>query len=267
MMTKADTSQVPDYGSLGRVDGRTFVVVGAGQGMGRQSCHALAQAGASRVVCVDIDSERAGDVAAEIGCGVAWAGDGTSRPEVRRLASDLAGALGTVDGLIDIVGLAYWSDVLNVDDELWDRQFDICLRHAFLLTQEVGRLMVDQGSGSFVFIASVSGLSGAPRHAAYGAAKAGLMSWVRSVAVELGPHGIRANAIAPGGIVTPRGRAMMGDDRIEAMGNDSPLRRMGETSEIAGVALFLSSPLSSYITGQTLVVDGGTGLKFQYGTM
>ena len=116
----------------------------------------------------------------------------------------------------------------------------------------------------FRSVASVSGLTSAPRHAAYGAAKAALMSWVRSLAVELGPSGVRANAVAPGVVWTPRVSGMLGDRGRELQSDNAPLRRVAETSDIAAAILFLCCALSSYVTGHTLVVDGGVSAKFPY---
>jgi NAD(P)-dependent dehydrogenase (short-subunit alcohol dehydrogenase family) len=118
--------------------------------------------------------------------------------------------------------------------------------------------------GSMVFVASVSGIFSAPRHAAYGAAKAGLMSWVRSLAVELGPKGIRVNAVAPGAVWTPRISKLLGDKGREQQSRNAPLGRVAEPKDIASAILFLSSDLAGYVTGQTLVVDGGVGVKFPY---
>jgi len=118
-----------------------------------------------------------------------------------------------------------------------------------------------------VFIASVSGLTAAPMHAAYGAAKAALMAWVQSLAVELGSHGVRANAVAPGTILSPRMDAAFTDEQRAANAANAPLGRMGETSDIAAAALFLSCDLSRYVTGRTLVVDGGVDAKFPYQTL
>jgi NAD(P)-dependent dehydrogenase (short-subunit alcohol dehydrogenase family) len=263
-MTSADNTQVPDYTNRQRLDGRGYVVVGAGQGMGRQTCHALKQSGARKIVCVDIDDTRAGEIAEEIGIGVPWTGDVTQRSEVQRLVADSVAALGTVAGFVDIVGMARWASVLELDDETWDWEFDICLRHAYLLSQEFGRVMINTGGGTMVFIASVSGLSAAPNHAAYGAAKAGLMAWIQSVAVELGPHQIRANAVAPGTILTPRMEAIFTDEQRRSNAAVVPLGRQGLPSDIAGAVLFLTSDLSSYISGRTIVVDGGVDAKFPY---
>lgn len=263
-MTTADNSPVPEYAARQRLDGRNYVVVGAGQGMGRQTCHALAQMGAARIVCVDIEADRAKDVADEIGVGVPWTGDVTRRDEVERLAADADRELGTVNGLVDIVGMARWASILEVDDETWDWEFDICLRHAYLLSQVLGRRMVQSGGGTMVFIASASALSGAPNHAPYGAAKAALIAWVQSLAVELGPHNIRANAVAPGVILTPRMDATFDDERRKANAAVVPLGRMGQPADIAGAVLFLTSDLSSFINGRTILVDGGVDAKFPY---
>jgi NAD(P)-dependent dehydrogenase (short-subunit alcohol dehydrogenase family) len=264
MMTTADDSPVPDYLGRLRLDGRSYVVVGAGQGMGRQTCHALAQAGASRLVCVDIDEQRAKEIADEVGIGVPWTGDVTQRSEVARLGADAAEVLGTINGFVDIVGMARFAPLLEIDDETWDWEFDICLRHAYLLSQEFGRRMVETGGGTMVFIASVSGFTSAPNHAAYGAAKAGLMAWVQSVAVELGSKQIRANAVAPGTILTPRMDAAFDDAKRKENAAVVPLGHMGETSDIAGAVLFLTSDLSKFISGRTVVVDGAVDAKFPY---
>jgi NAD(P)-dependent dehydrogenase (short-subunit alcohol dehydrogenase family) len=118
-----------------------------------------------------------------------------------------------------------------------------------------------------VFVASVSGLTSAPLHAAYGAAKAGLMSLVRSAAVELGPRGVRVNAVAPGAVWTPRVAGLLGEEGRRRNTENAPLGRMAEPADIASALLFLASPLSSYVTGQTLVVDGGVTVKFPYPTI
>jgi NAD(P)-dependent dehydrogenase (short-subunit alcohol dehydrogenase family) len=149
-------------------------------------------------------------------------------------------------------------------DEEWDWHFDIVLRHAFLAMQYGGRAMEASGGGVMVFVASVSGITSAPRHSAYGAAKAGLMSLVRTAAVEMGPSGIRVNAVAPGVVWTPRISAMLGDEGEQRNVANAPLRRVAQPADIAAAILFFASNLSAYVTGQTLSVDGGVGAKFPY---
>ena len=266
-MTTADPSPVPDFLARLRLDGRSYVVAGAGVGMGRQTAHALAQAGAAHVVCVDVDTDRAAEIAAELGpVGIPWVGDVTTRAGAAQLAVDAVGACGKIDGFVDIIGMARWQSILDMTDETFDWEIDICLRHAYLLSQELGCAMVASGGGTMVFIASVSGFTGAPMHAAYGAAKAALMAWVQSLAIELGPHGVRANAVAPGTILSPRMDAVFTDEQRRVNAANAPLGRLGATSDIAGAALFLTSDLSAYITGRTVVVDGGVDAKFPYPT-
>ncbi len=261
----ADTSPVPDYAGLMRLDDKGFIVLGAGQGMGRQSSHALAQMGA-KVFCVDLEAERAEQVAAEVD-GIAWTADITQRADVQQLVDEAAGAMGSIDGIVDIVGISGWSGVLEIDDDEWDWQFDMVLRHAYLISQIAGRAMKDTGGGTMVFIASVSGLTAAPNHAHYGAAKAGLMSWMQSVAIELAPYGIRANCVAPGTILTPRMEALFDEERAAANAATVPLGHMGMPSDIAGAVLFLSAPISGFVSGRTLVVDGGVDANFPYHPM
>ena len=261
-MTRADDTLVPDYPSLLRLDGRRFVVIGAGQGIGRQAAHALASTGA-RLFCIDVDADLAGEIAQEVG-GVAGVGDATQRADAERLFDEATTALGGLDGIVDIVGMARFEDLVSLTDEDWDWHFDICIRHAFLATQVGGRALAASGGGAIVFVASVSGITSAPRHAAYGAAKAGLMSLVRTAAVELGPSGVRVNAVAPGVVWTPRVSGYLGDEGRMRNEANTPLRRVAQPADIASGILFLASDLAGYVTGQTLVVDGGVGAKFPY---
>lgn len=265
-MSPADDSPVPDYPGLLRLDRRGIVVLGAGQGIGRQTAHALASVGA-RVACVDLDAERAREVAAEID-GIALVGDMTDRADAERVFADAVAGLtsrdgGGLDGVVDIIGMSRYASLLDVSDDEWGWHFDIVLRHAYLAVQLGGRLLSGRG-GTMVFVASVSGITSAPRHAAYGAAKAALMSLVRTAAVELGPAGVRVNAVAPGVVWTPRVSEYLGDEGRARNDANTPLRRIAEPADIAAAILFLSCGLSAFVTGQTLVVDGGVGAKFPY---
>jgi NAD(P)-dependent dehydrogenase (short-subunit alcohol dehydrogenase family) len=261
-MTRTDDSAVPDYAGLLRLDGRRVVVLGAGQGIGRQATHAIASLGA-RVFCVDKDPDLAADVAAEVD-GVAGSGDAIDRADAERLFAEAESGFGGIDGVVDIIGMSQYQSLLEVDDEAWNWHHDIVLRHAFLAVQLGGRALSRTGGGSMVFVASVSGLTGAPNHAAYGAAKAGLMSLVRSAALELGPSGIRVNAVAPGVVWTPRVSAFLGEEGRARNVANAPLRRVAQPADIAAAILFLVSDLSGYVSGQTLVVDGGVSTKFPY---
>jgi NAD(P)-dependent dehydrogenase (short-subunit alcohol dehydrogenase family) len=260
-VTRSDDTPVPDYPGLLRLDGRGVLVLGAGQGIGRQAAHALATVGAL-VACVDLEPDLAQEVAREVG-GLAIVGDATRRPDMERIVQEATAGLGALDGVVDIIGMARYAALVDLTDDDWDWHHDIVLRHAFYAMQLGGRVLAERG-GFMVFVASVSGITSAPQHAAYGAAKAGLMSLVRTAATELGPRGVRVNAVAPGVVWTPRVSGYLGDEGRARNEANTPLRRVAQPADIAAAILFLCSDLSSYVTGQTLVVDGGVGAKFPY---
>ena len=212
---------------------------------------------------VDIDPDLASDIASEVD-GIGLSGDAMDRAHVEILFGDAVAKLGGIDGVVDIIGMARYAHITEMTDDDWNWHFDIVLRHAFLAMQHAGRAMEASGGGVMVFVASVSGITSAPRHAAYGAAKAGLMSLVRTGAVEMGPHGVRVNAVAPGVVWTPRVSEFLGPDGRERNVVNTPLRRIAQPADIAAAILFLASDLASYVTGQTLTVDGGVGAKFPY---
>jgi NAD(P)-dependent dehydrogenase (short-subunit alcohol dehydrogenase family) len=259
-MVSTDETPVPDYPSLLRLDGKRFVVVGAGQGIGRQTAHALASVGA-RLLCVDNRDDLAKEIAEEVG-GVPFVADATKRDDANAAVKACVDEFGGIDGMVDIVGMARYGDAVETSDDDWNWTFDMVLRHAYVFSQAAAKAMSD--GGAMVFVASVSGISSAPRHAAYGAAKAGLMSWVRSLAVELGSKNIRVNAVAPGVVWTPRISQVLGEKGREGQSRNAPLGRVALPQDIASGILFLASDLASYVTGQTLVVDGGVGVKFPY---
>ena len=261
-MTRTDDTEVPDYPGKLRLDGKNFVVIGAGQGIGRQATHALASVGA-RTLCVDLDEGLAADIAKEVD-GIAWSGDATKRADAERLFTDAEADLGRIDGVVDIIGMARYTPLLDIDDELWEWEHDIVLRHAFHAMQYGGRLMSKTGGGAMVFVASVSGRTSAPLHSAYGAFKAALMGLVQSAAVELGPKGIRVNAVAPGMVWTPRVSQYVDEEGKKRNEQNTPLRRVALPADIAAAILFLASELAGYVNGQTLIVDGGVTAKFPY---
>lgn len=267
MPTEPNANVVPDYASLMRLDNQVHVVLGAGQGIGLQTAHALSAFGAT-VVCVDLDGERAAQVASEVG-GRAMQGEITDRGSMASIFTTIASDYGRLDGVADIVGLAKYKPMVELTDEDWGFHYDIVLKHAVLALENSARLWRQFGSGgSIAFVASVAGLQSSPNLAAYGAMKAALMSLVRTAAVELGPIGGRVNAVAPGLVRTPRAQAnpKWTQDLLDANVAKTPTGRLSYPSDIASALLFLLSPLSAQITGTSLVVDGGNMVLFNVDT-
>ncbi|MDG2004717.1 MAG: SDR family oxidoreductase [Novosphingobium sp.] len=259
-MALTDDTPVPDYTAMLRLDGRGVVVLGAGQGIGRQAAHAAAALGA-RVACIDAEGDRARSVAEEVS-GTSHEGDVTSADDMARVLGEAEAALGQIDALIDIIGMPRYVPILDCSDDDWNFQLDISLRQAFHAMRAGGRLMAKTGGGAMVFVSSISGVAGAPHHGPYGAAKAGLNSLVRSAASEMARHGIRVNGVAPGLIWTPRISASMQPEAKEVAERSIPLRRVGQPQDIASALLYMISDLSAYVTGQTLIVDGGATAGF-----
>jgi len=261
-MTQCDTSPVPHY-ELG-LQNKVFVVLGAGQGIGRQTAHALSQAG-GKVVCVGRGAEMTNAVATEVS-GLAVVGDASKRADMERIFAQTLQVYGRLDGVVDIIGSANHKkgvptkNIMEHTDEDWSESFDINLRHAIYATQIGGPLLAQHGGGSIIFVGSIVGLVGnKPGPVAYAAYKAALHHFTQVAAVELGPTGVRVNAVCPGVVMTPRIRATFGDNPPH--GNAYPLRRFAEPSDVAGGILFLASDLAKYITGQVLIIDGGLTLQ------
>lgn len=254
-MALTDDTAIPDYAAMLRLDGRGVVVLGAGQGMGRQAAHAAAALGA-KVACIDMALDRAQSVADEVG-GTAHSADATSADDVARVLAQAQAALGRIDAIIDIIGMPRYKPLIDCTDEDWDFQFDMCLRQAFYVIRAGGRLMRESGGGAMAFVSSISGFTGAPQHAPYGSAKAGLNSLIRSAATEMARYKIRINGVAPGLTWTPRISTSMEPDARSAAEKSIPMRRPGQPSEIAAALLFMISDMSTYITGQVLMADGG----------
>jgi NAD(P)-dependent dehydrogenase (short-subunit alcohol dehydrogenase family) len=261
-MTRTDDTEIPDYSGKLRLDGRNFVVIGAGQGIGRQATHALASLGA-RTFCVDLDHDLADDIAKEVD-GIAWAGDAIDPASAEKLYADAEQALGRIDGIVDIIGMAKYAGLLETDQDSWEWHHGIVLQHAINAVRLGAPRMIASGGGVLTVVASVSGMQSAPSHGAYGAYKAALMSLVRTAAVELGPKGVRVNAVAPGLVMTPRVAGYLSEAEKARGARNAPLRRSAFPPDIAEAILFLCGGLSSYITGQTIVVDGGVSAKFGY---
>ncbi len=248
------------------LEGKGALVVGGGSGIGRATCLLLARAGA-KVAVGDLDGDAAKRVVAEVEATGARAGAVVGDVTVESDAIgvvDAAGDLyGHLDVVINIVGMAGWVKLLDVDDATWELDLQRNLNQHLYVGRAAARRMIEQGTGgSMALVASVSGIYGAPNHGAYGAAKAGVMALGRTMAVEWGEHGIRVNSVAPDMIDTPR--VVAARERIGAVESPDFMRqnrlavgRRGVPDDIAGALVYLVSDLSGFMTGQTLVVDGG----------
>ena len=167
--------------------------------------------------------------------------------------------MGTPTILVNNAGGVFSSPLLETSENGWDALYRANLRHVLLCTQRVARQMVSAGlGGSIIAVTSIEGVRAAPGYAAYAAAKAGVINYTQTAALELAPHGIRVNAIAPDITLTEGLAKLGGEAALSGIGHVVPLGRAGHVDEIAGVAVFLASGMSSYLTGQTLHVDGGT---------
>ena len=246
--------------SLFGLVGKKALIVGGGQGMGEASANFLARAGCD-VALVDLIPERAERVAGMVRGlgtkGVTVIGDVLDDAQIPRIVAEAEEKLDGIDRMISIVGAATWGSLLETTADIWDQQMQLNLRYFFLLAKQVANGMIRRGTGGrIVGIASVDGQRASPMRGAYGAAKAGLISVVQTMAVEWAPHNISVNAIAPGHIVTPR--LFDTPRRVEGYANSLiPMRRRGTTDDIGKAALFLLSDLASYVNGTTLDVDGG----------
>lgn len=251
------------------LDGRVVAVVGCGPGIGQASAQALGRAGAT-IACLDLQREVGLSVERELTAqGVTASAtqvDVTDCASVHAALDAAVATYGRLDAVVDVVGGSRVIATADVDAAAWAQLLDLNLRQQFFVAQKSAELMKrSERGGSYVAIASTLGLGSAPRQAPYGAAKAGLASLMRSFACEYARDGIRFNAIAPGGLIlTPRmARVGAGQGDLRRRFADAiPMGRIGLPEEIAGAVIFLASDLSLYLTGQTLVVDGGETITY-----
>lgn len=248
-------SDVPDYRNLLDLSGRGFVVLGAGDGIGAQIAHALSQCGA-RLLCVDIDERRASDIAAATD-GYAHTADVTTADGVAGVFAEAKARLGTVRGVVDVIGVARIKPIPDFTVEEIDWQFGIVLRHALYTLQQAARTMTE--GGSVTFVSSMSGDRVVQNQVLYGTAKAALNHLVHGAGVEFGPRGIRVNAVAPGFIRTPRLLELLDQDAWSRIDRGVPVGRAATLAEIASALLFLASDMAAHITGVVMPVDGGVG--------
>jgi NAD(P)-dependent dehydrogenase (short-subunit alcohol dehydrogenase family) len=254
---------VTEYANLFRLDGKHAVVIGAGSGIGRESALALAAHGA-RVTCADRDLAAARETAAgETAAGGGTAvGGGLTAYELDVLddaAIERAVAeLDPVDVLVFTAATNVRKRILDYTGEEFDRVVALNLRASFQLLRAFGRGMAERGSGSIIGFSSIRGTTVEPGQSVYAATKAGLVQLLRTAAAELGPSGVRANAIAPGVVETPLTAQIKADQGwYDAYAQKGALGRWAQPSELAGAVVYLASDAASFVTGSVLAVDGG----------
>lgn len=236
---------------------RVAVVTGGGAGIGRGIARGLAAFGA-RVAIWERDADTTAAAAAEVdGLGIVT--DVRQSDEVDAALARTTAELGPVSILVNNAGGVFLSPLLETSENGWDALYRANLKHVILCTQRVARSMVESGTGgSVINITSIEGVRAAPGYAAYAAAKAGVINFTKTAALELALQGIRVNALAPD-ITLTEGMMTVAPPGAEAhFGLTVPMGRPGHVDEMAGAAVFLASDLSSYVTGQTIHVDGGT---------
>jgi NAD(P)-dependent dehydrogenase (short-subunit alcohol dehydrogenase family) len=248
------------------MDGKTAVITGSTKGIGKAIAERMAEHGANVVVssrkadaceavAADINENWAknGNKAVPIPCHIGY------KEQLQQLVDRSTETFGKIDVLVCNAAVnPYFGPSKDIPDEAFDRIMDCNIKGNFWLCNMVVPQMIDRKDGSIIIVSSIGGFKGSPSLGAYGISKAADMQLARVLAVEYGPHNVRANAIAPGLIRTDFARALWEDpDNLKKRTATTPLRRIGESDEIAGVAVMLATKAGSFLTGQTITVDGG----------
>lgn len=242
-----------DYASMFRLDGRSAVVVGAGSGIGRESARALAAQGA-KVTCADVNAAAADETAASIGdSAVPYPLDARDTAAVARAVGELP-----ADVLVFTAATNVRKRLVDYTTDDFERVVTLNLRASFELVRGFGGAMAERGGGSIIGMSSIRAFTVEPGQSVYAATKAGLVQLLRTAAAEFGPHGVRANAVAPGVVETPLTAQIKNDPGwYDAYARKSALRRWATADEVAGAVVYLASDAAAYVTGSVLAVDGG----------
>jgi NAD(P)-dependent dehydrogenase (short-subunit alcohol dehydrogenase family) len=249
----SDLPTAPDYERLFRLDGRRAVVVGAGGGIGREIAHALAAHGAA-VVCADIDEQAAAVTAEGAGDCSTYRLDVLDATAVARAARELE----PVDVLVFTAATNVRKRLADYSDDEFDRVVSLNLKASFHLIRTFGSAMARRGGGSIIGLSSIRAVTVEPGQGVYAATKSGLIQLLRTAAAELGPSGVRLNAVAPGVVETAlTAQIRSSPEWYAAYAGKSALGRWAQPSEIAGAVVYLASDAASFVTGSVLFVDGG----------
>ncbi len=241
--------------------GKVAIVTGSGSGLGRGIAKRFAQAGAQLVVNFRSSERGARWVVDQIeaagGQAIPLQADVSKKEQVQRLIAQTVSHFGRLDILINNAGVYPSSSVLDMSEQEWDLVLDSNLRGTFLCTQAAANIMIAQGDGgAIVNISSIEGENPAPIHSHYNAAKGGVLMYTAASAQELGPHGIRVNAVSPG-LIWTEGIEENWPNGVTRWRSTAPLTRLGRPEDVADACLFLASPAARWITGANLRVDGG----------
>ena len=248
--------------ALRRFEGKRVLITGAGRGIGRATADRFAAEGA-RLLLADRLAEElqrtAVHLRAEYGAEVlTYVLDVSKRAEVEAMMGFCLERLDGIDVLINNAGICRGELFLDIREETWDETMDVNLKGQFLVAQVAARAMVKAGSGAIVNMSSTNGLVGEAGYTAYNASKGGVTLMTKTMALELGPYGIRVNCLAPGYIVTPMSQAVDSGNSAQTYAREKiPLGRVAAPEEVAAVYAFLASDDASCINGEAVVVDGG----------
>ena len=239
---------------------KVVLITGASRGIGKSIAEECVKQGAIVAFTYLSSEEKAKalevELAANGGVAKGFKSDAGKYDEAQTLVDDVVAAFGTIDVLVNNAGITRDTLLMRMSEEQWDEVMNTNLKSAFNLTKAVQRPMLKAKKGSIINMSSVVGVSGNAGQSNYAASKAGLIGFTKSIAQELGSRNIRCNSIAPGFIETEM-TGELNEATVDEWKKAIPLKRGGEANEVANVCLFLASDLSSYVTGQTIQVDGG----------
>ncbi|MDR3729586.1 MAG: 3-oxoacyl-ACP reductase family protein [Oscillospiraceae bacterium] len=250
-----------DYANMLDFHGKVVVVTGAGHGMGTGIARCFGKAGATVAVTCHGSRDGAEAVCQEIremgSPAEVFVMDQSSPDDCQRAMDEIAAKFGHIDALVNNAGININKPTMEISEEIWDAVMDTNVKGFFFCSQAAAKHMIAQGNGgAIVSVASINGFTPLPDGAHYGASKAGIIMGTRSLAMDFGQYGIRVNAVAPGLMDAPGLDAAVPGWR-ERYVSRAPLKRIGKWEDIGNVCLFLTSPLSDWVTGQTIIADGG----------
>lgn len=243
-----------------RLTDEVAVITGGGSGIGAAIAELFARYGA-RIFILDRDTDRAADVVDRIGNGQPVTCDVTDEGSVHEAINTVAQAAGRIDILVNSAGLAQLAPAAQLTTEAWNSTLAVNLTGSFLMSRAAGQVMLNQGAGKIISLASQAGSVALPGHAAYAASKAGLIGMTKTLALEWGPHGITVNTISPTVVLTPLGIEAWDNEQGRAHQAEIPVGRFAMPDEIAAVAAFLSSEAADMINGADINVDGGFTIR------